>query len=233
MVLFTNGTEPDTACIFVTQRLADVPIIYEDNSLIIVDKPAGLLSQPGKTISDSVVTRIEDAYKGVCTPTLVHRLDMDTSGLLILVKNREAHRHLQQQFEHRKIGKRYRAVLESPVEGLGGRIHLPLRLDIDNRPSQIVCYPLGKSATTVWHKDTASKGNAIVLYPLTGRSHQLRVHLADPDGLGVPIKGDRLYGSADHSFPGNRMLLHSDLIAFDHPESGKRLTIRCPAPFLP
>jgi tRNA pseudouridine32 synthase/23S rRNA pseudouridine746 synthase len=191
-----------------------------------------LLSQPGKLISDSVVSRIEFAYKGVCDPTLVHRLDMDTSGLLILAKDRSSHRNLQQQFEHRKIGKRYRAVLENSVEGLGGRIHLPLRLDIDNRPSQIVCYQFGKPSTTVWHKDPAALGNSLVLYPLTGRSHQLRVHLADPDGLGVSIKGDRLYGDASHVEPESRMLLHADFIAFDHPVTGERLSIHCPAPFL-
>lgn len=209
-----------------------IPIVYEDDSVIIVNKPPGVLSQPGKTISDSVVSRIELAYKGVCTPTLVHRLDMDTSGLLMLAKNRLVHRNLQQQFEHRKIGKRYRAVLENAIEGLGGRIHLPLRLDVDNRPSQIVCYQFGKSSTTVWHKDPAAPDNTVVLYPLTGRSHQLRVHLADPDGLGVPIKGDRLYGNANHDEPRSRMLLHADYIAFYHPASGERVSVHCPAPFL-
>lgn len=211
---------------------AEVPIVYEDVSVIIVNKPAGLLSQPGKTVADSVVSRIALAYQGICTPTLVHRLDMDTSGLLILAKDRSTHRVLQQQFEHRKIGKRYRAVLSSTIEGLGGRIHLPLRLDIDNRPSQIVCYQFGKSSTTVWHKDPAAPNNGVVLYPLTGRSHQLRVHLADPGGLGVPIKGDRLYGGASHAEPDSRMLLHADFIAFDHPVTGKRVSIHSPAPFL-
>jgi tRNA pseudouridine32 synthase/23S rRNA pseudouridine746 synthase len=216
----------------VTKHESNVPIVFEDDSVIVVNKPAGLLSQPGKTIHDSVVSRIELAYKGICHPTLVHRLDMDTSGLLILAKNRLTHRNLQQQFEHRKISKRYRAVLDRPVEGLGGRIHLPLRLDIENRPSQIVCYQHGKPSTTVWHQDGESSGNSIVLYPLTGRSHQLRVHMADPDGLDVPIKGDRLYGGAIHVEPGNRMLLHADFIAFDHPMSGERVPIHCAAPFL-
>jgi len=216
----------------VTLSSTDVPIVFEDEVLIIVNKPAGLLSQPGKTISDSVASRIEFAYQGICTPILVHRLDMDTSGLLMLAKDRSTHRNLQQQFEHRKIGKRYRAVLEKPVEGLGGRIHLPLRLDVDNRPSQIVCYQQGKASTTVWHNDPETPGNSVVLYPLTGRSHQLRVHLADPDGLGIPIKGDRLYGEASHSAAGRRMLLHADFLAFDHPASGVRVAIHCPAPFL-
>lgn len=209
-----------------------IPIVYEDDSLILVNKPAGLLSQPGITLRDSVVSRIELAYKGICKPTLVHRLDMDTSGLMLLAKNRTAHRNLQQQFEHRKVSKRYRAVLEDQVDGQGGRIHLPLRLDIDDRPRQIVCYDFGKASTTVWHKDVNAQGNSVVLYPLTGRSHQLRVHLADPKGLGVPIKGDRLYGGASHAEPGSRLLLHADFIAFDHPRTGGRVSFSCPVPFL-
>ncbi|MFT4728558.1 MAG: tRNA pseudouridine32 synthase/23S rRNA pseudouridine746 synthase [Granulosicoccus sp.] len=232
MVFSVNGPQSDPARLNVTTPQTEVPIVYEDDSMIIVNKPAGLLSQPGKTIVDSVVSRIEIAYKGVCNPTLVHRLDMDTSGLLMLAKNRLAHRNLQQQFEHRKIGKRYRAVLEHSIEGVGGRIHLPLRLDIDNRPSQIVCYQFGKSSTTVWHKDPEAQGNSVVLYPLTGRSHQLRVHLADPEGLGVAIKGDRLYGGASDAEPWSRMLLHADFIAFDHPVTGERVSIYSPAPFL-
>lgn len=215
-----------------TVPLFSVPIVFEDESVIIVNKPAGLLSQPGKSISDSVVSRLEKHFENVCTPTLVHRLDMDTSGLLLLAKDKVAHRHLQQQFEHRKIGKRYRAILQRRVQGLGGRIHLPLRLDIDNRPSQIVCYQLGKPSTTLWHRDPESEGNGVLLYPLTGRSHQLRVHLSDPDGLGIPIKGDRLYGGASHAVPGSRMLLHADYLAFDHPVCGKRVSVHSKAPFI-
>lgn len=215
-----------------TMAELDLRIVFDDDSIIIVNKPAGLLSQPGKTVFDSVSSRIEQAYAGKCVPTLVHRLDMDTSGLLMLAKNKTTHRILQQQFEHRKVGKRYRAVLEEPVRGLGGRIHLPLRLDIDNRPRQLVCHQFGKPSTTVWHRDSVSQLNGVVLYPLTGRSHQLRVHLADPEGLGVPIKGDRLYGLACHSEPGVRMLLHADFLSFDHPVSGERVSFHSPAPFL-
>jgi len=216
----------------VTTQHADIPIVYEDASMLIVNKPAGMLSQPGKTITDSVSHRIEMDYKGVCLPTLVHRLDMDTSGLLILAKDKLTHRIMQQQFERRKISKRYRAVLENAADGLGGRIYLPLRLDIDNRPRQIVCYQFGKLSTTVWHKDPTSQDNGVVLYPLTGRSHQLRVHMADPHGLGTPIKGDRLYGNSHHAEPGSRMLLHADYIAFDHPVTGVRTPVYCPAPFI-
>lgn len=209
-----------------------VPVVFEDDSLIIVNKPAGLLSQPGKHIRDSVSVRVAEAIDSETEPVLVHRLDMDTSGLLMLAKNRDTHRLLQQQFEKREIGKRYRAELIAAPDGLGGRIHVPLRLDIDNRPTQIVCYEHGKKATTVWHRDTGAGINSIVLYPLTGRSHQLRVHLADPAGLGIPIKGDKLYGKVSHDQPTDRMMLHADLLSFNHPLTGKRCSVVCPAPFV-
>jgi len=147
--------------------------------------------------------------------------------LMLLAKNRATHRILQQQFEKRQVGKRYRARLERQPEGLGGRINVPLRLDIDNRPHQIVCFEHGKGAITAWHKASQAT-NDVVLYPLTGRSHQLRVHLADPAGLGIPIRGDRLYGSSD---TGERLMLHADFLSFYHPEDGSRVRYSCPAPF--
>lgn len=213
-------------------RIPGVPVVFEDDSLIIVNKPAGLLSQPGKHINDSVSVRVAEAINSELEPVLVHRLDMDTSGLLMLAKNRDAHRTLQQQFEKREIGKRYRAVLTGVPEGVGGRIHVPIRLDIDNRPTQIVCYEHGKKATTVWHRDPGAGANSLVLYPLTGRSHQLRVHLADPAGLGIPIKGDRLYGKASHDRSTDRMMLHADFLSFNHPSTGIRCSVECPAPFV-
>lgn len=212
-------------------NIQGVPVVFEDEVLLVVNKPAGLLSQPGKTIHDSVSSRAEAASVGLYDPVLVHRLDMDTSGLMILAKSRDAHRIMQQQFEKRLIGKRYRAVLCKAPEGLGGRIHAPLRLDIDNRPTQIVCYLQGKNATTVWHRDPTGAENSVVLYPLTGRSHQLRVHMADPAGLGVPIKGDRLYGEGKLQSNSDRMMLHADFISFDHPVTGLRCSLSCSAPF--
>lgn len=206
-------------------------MVFEDDSVIIVNKPPGLLSQPGKYLNDSVSVRVAEAINSEAEPVLVHRLDMDTSGLLMLAKNKVAHRTLQQQFEKRVIGKRYRAVLTEAPVGLGGRIDLPIRLDIDNRPTQIVCYEHGKKSTTVWHRDPAKGANSIVLYPITGRSHQLRVHLADPAGLGVPIRGDRLYGKASHDRSSDRMMLHADFLSFNHPITGIRCSVECPAQF--
>ena len=201
-------------------------VVFEDDTLLIVDKPSGLLSQPGRTEPDSVLTRAQKARPEASGPMLVHRLDMDTSGLLILAKTRSAHRTLQQQFEHRQVSKRYRAILSREPQGMGGRIHLPLRLDIDNRPRQIVCASHGKPSTTIWRRDTVNNSRGVLLYPLTGRTHQLRVHMAHVQGLGIPIEGDRLYGKQSP-----RLLLHSDYLAFDHPNSGVRQFITSPAPF--
>jgi len=211
----------------VTLHIDGVSIVHEDNSFLVVNKPSGMLSQPGKHIHDSVEARVRLSLAVPTEPILVHRLDMDTSGLMLLAKNRATHRILQQQFEKRQVGKRYRARLERRPKGLGGRINVPLRLDIDNRPHQIVCFEHGKSAITAWHK-APKAANDVVLYPLTGRSHQLRVHLADPAGLGIPIRGDRLYGS---SGTGERLMLHADFLSFYHPEDGSRVRYSCPAPF--
>ncbi len=220
-----------------------LPVVFEDESLLVVDKPSGMLSQPGRVVSDSVLTRVLQARPQATGSVLVHRLDMDTSGLLLLAKNRTAHRILQQQFEHRRIGKRYLARLSGVPAGMGGRIHLPLRVDIDDRPRQIVCEEHGKVATTIWHRCRVRSPDFVWLYPLTGRSHQLRVHMAHPRGLGIAIEGDRLYQwhydrldgrSQSHLDAETRetlrpdlpevggLMLHAQLLAFDHPVTGVR-----------
>ena len=208
-----------------------ISIIHEDNSVLVVDKPPGMLSQPGRTVNDSVLTRVLEARPDATGSVLVHRLDMDTSGLLVLAKNKSAHRHLQQQFEHRKVGKRYIAKTQAKLLPLsvGGRIHLPLRLNIDDRPHQIVCNKHGKPATTLWHRASSDTTGLLWLYPLTGRTHQLRVHLAHEAGLGAPIMGDRLYGTGVVS---GRLMLHAQYLAFDHPDCGVRQSFESPAPFV-
>lgn len=207
-------------------------VIFEDASVLLVDKPAGLLSQPGKVENDSVLTRAMCHRKDLHGPVLVHRLDMDTSGILLLAKSRQAHRQLQQQFEHRLVRKRYRAVLDRPVDGLGGRVSLPLRLDIEDRPRQIVCPLYGKSSATLWHKDAMGDGRVLVLYPLTGRTHQLRVHMADPQGLGSAIVGDRLYGHNSNQAATSRLMLHAEYLSFAHPDTGQYVSVECKAPFV-
>jgi len=209
-----------------------IPVVFEDEQIIVVNKPAGMLSQPGRAEPDSVSSRVKLACVEATGPMLVHRLDMDTSGLLILAKNRNAHRHLQQQFEQRRIGKRYQALLTTVPSGLGGCIQLPLRLDSDNRPTQIVCNEHGKAAMTLWRRNLACSARAVTLYPVTGRTHQLRVHLAHPQGLGIAIEGDRLYSEAEHRVKEDRMMLHAESIVFDHPVSGIRYSLQSLAPFL-
>lgn len=204
---------------------------YNDEYLLVVNKPTGVLSQPGKTVDGSMATRVRDAFPQATGPMLVHRLDMDTSGLMVFAKTREVHKALQQQFEHRKITKRYSAVLSDTPIGLGGRVLLPLRLDIDNRPVQVVCFKHGKLASTLWRcvPDEAmggSLGTRVVFTPFTGRTHQLRVHAAHPLGLNSPIIGDRLYGKE-----AERLMLHADYLGFTHPVTGKSVQITCGAPF--
>lgn len=209
--------------------MSSLSIVFEDEHILVVNKPAGVLSQPGKTVDGSIATLAKEAYPQATGPMLVHRLDMDTSGLMVLAKAKSGHRHLQQQFEHRKVSKVYVAILcRSPI-GQGGRIQLPLRLDIDNRPSQIVCYEYGKRADTLWYQTDSSinaNGVRVIFKPITGRTHQLRVHAAHKNGLNAAIVGDRLYG-----IEGERLMLHAQALSFNHPDSQERVAFYAPADF--
>ena len=210
----------------------ELDIVFEDNNLLVVNKPAGVLSQPGKTLDGSIATQVRKAYPKATGSMLVHRLDMETSGLMILAKDKTSHRHLQQQFERRLTRKRYVALLAGQLSGIGGRITLPLRVDIENRPTQIVCQQHGKSAETLWYKadidayKESTNETRVFFHPVTGRSHQLRVHAASSQGLGVGIVGDRLYGRA-----GDRMYLHADQLGFWHPVTERLIQLTCNAPF--
>lgn len=191
-------------------------VLYEDDALLVVDKPAGVLSVPGKHVSDSMAQRLAGAR-------LVHRLDQDTSGVLVAAKSDAAYHALQRQFAARTVEKRYVAILERAPTEDAGTITLPLRVDPSDRPRQVVDHEHGKHALTEWRLlDRAAK--RIAFQPLTGRTHQLRVHAAA--GLCAPIKGDRLYGSM-----GERLLLHAERIAFDHPLTGARVEFVSDAPF--
>lgn len=202
-------------------------VIYEDEEVLAVDKPSGLLSQPGKTVNDSVVTRVREARPMARGSLLVHRLDMDTSGVLLLAKSSRGHAALQQQFERREVRKRYRAVIVNEPDGAGGLIDLPLRLDVDRRPYQIVCHTSGRRARTAWKRVGAHPlGTEILFFPLTGRTHQLRVHAADSQGLGAAVRGDRLYGEE-----AERLFLHAERLLVTHPASGQPLEIQAPCPF--
>ena len=158
---------------------------------------------------------------------MVHRLDMSTSGILLIAKSTEVYQNLQQQFITRKISKRYIAVLDGTLTDDSGSIDLPLRVDLDDRPRQLVCYDFGKPATTKWKVISRDhETTRIYFYPLTGRTHQLRIHAAHHMGLNMPIKGDDLYGKRE-----KRLYLHADQLTFIHPVTKKEITVNCPAEF--
>lgn len=201
-------------------------VVFEDRWLVVVDKPCGLLSVPGRSglLGDSVVTRLRERYPGA---SVVHRLDLDTSGLLIAAKDPASHALLQRAFARREVDKRYAAWLDGPVARDSGTVELALRVDLDDRPRQIHDPVHGKPAITEWRvvERTASR-TRVELIPHTGRTHQLRVHAAHPLGIAAPIVGDRLYGRA-----AERLALHAEHLAFLHPHTQRRIELGAPAPF--
>jgi len=201
-----------------------IETVYEDEALAVINKPSGLLSVPGRAEYYSVATIAKERWPGA---TPVHRLDMGTSGLMIIAKNMEAFHHLQDQFVRRTVKKRYIALVEGIVKEPEGRITLPLLCDPINRPRQVVDYRRGKSAVTEYEVlETLGDKTLVALYPHTGRTHQLRMHCAHPDGLGCPIVGDELYGRK-----ADRLCLHCDQIEFAHPVTGERMSFNLPNPF--
>ena len=205
----------------------DLAIVWEDEHIVIINKPHEFLSVPGKQIEDSVLTRLQALYPEAPELMVVHRLDMSTSGLLIAAKTMDIYKELQRQFAEREVKKRYIALLEGIITENAGWIDLPLRVDLDDRPRQVVCYEHGKPAQTRWkvieRKDGRTK---VYFFPVTGRTHQLRVHAAHSLGLQHPIVGDDLYGQ--HS---TRLHLHAERIEFKHPVSGKMIAVEVPAEF--
>lgn len=201
----------------VTHQSLQLETVYEDEYLAVVNKPSGMLSVPGKKNKESVMTIVEDRYPDATGPMMVHRLDRATSGLLLIAKDKDTHEHLQRQFLTKDIQKRYVALLERELENDQGEINLPLRVDLDDRPRQLVCFEHGKPALTRYEVIERKNGKTRVhFYPITGRTHQLRVHAAHHDGLNASIIGDELYGQIS-----NRLHLHAERIQFIHPHSGK------------
>lgn len=198
-----------------------IETVYEDDYILVVNKPFGLLSVPGKEIEDSVLSRMRIKYPEATGPLLVHRLDMDTSGLLLIAKSLKIHKLLQGQFLKRKVRKRYVAILAGKCEQKEGTVELPLRLDIEDRPNQMVCFEHGKNALTRFEVVEVKNGKTrIHFFPKTGRTHQLRVHAAHPLGLNCPIVGDILYGRES-----DRMYLHAEILEFEHPVSKKQMKV--------
>jgi tRNA pseudouridine32 synthase/23S rRNA pseudouridine746 synthase len=204
-------------------------LVFEDDWLVVVDKPCELLSVPGRTpdLADSVLTRLRKRYPLATGSLVVHRLDLQTSGLLVAAKDAVTHARLQQQFAGRLVDKRYTAWLDGEPARDRGIVELPLRVDLDDRPRQIVDPVHGKPARTEWYVIERRPGRTrVALLPRTGRTHQLRVHAAHPAGLGAPIVGDPLYGRPDR-----RLLLHAEQLRFVHPHGGHLVIVNSPAPF--
>lgn len=201
-------------------------VLHEDAEIIIVDKPAGLLSVPGKGehLSDCLIARVQSAFP---TALLVHRLDRDTSGVMVFANSRPAQRHLGLQFEKRHTKKTYIARVAGEVIEKSGTIDLPLIVDWPNRPLQHVNFETGKQAITDWVRVRVEDGTSRMrLTPQTGRSHQLRVHM---QSLGHPILGDPFYSHDFEDFP--RMMLHAEKLRLRHPQGGKGIEFRAKCPF--
>jgi len=202
-------------------------VVHEDHELLVVEKPAGLLSVPGKEpeLADCLLARVQDAFP---TALLVHRLDRDTSGVMVFGLSPHAQRHLGLQFEKRQVKKTYVARVWGQLEPKTGIVDLPLTVDWPNRPLQKVCAETGRAAETAWRVQNRKENESRVrLFPKTGRSHQLRVHMLS---LGHPILGDPLYATGDAlAFP--RLMLHSEELRLRHPYGGVGMNFRAKAPF--
>lgn len=208
-------------------RCDKIEILFEDEWLLIVNKPAGMLSVPGKTSSDSLQNKIQRLYPDCESPLIVHRLDMATSGLIIFAKTKSIHKLMQDMFKCRKITKRYIAILDGIIKPDSGKINLPLILNPQERPLQCVNHTCGKTAITRFEVlSRKNKKTRIAFYPETGRTHQLRVHSAHYEGLNTPIVGDSLYGT--HS---DRLYLHAESLHFTHPVTGEIIHITSQCPF--
>ncbi|RUA28082.1 MAG: RNA pseudouridine synthase, partial [Bacteroidetes bacterium] len=204
-----------------------IETLYEDEQIAVIVKPAGLLSIPSKEIKDSVLTRMQKKYPKASGPILAHRLDKLTSGIMLISKDLESHKYLQQQFMDKSIKKRYCAVLEGKLTQSEGEVNLPLAVDEDNRPMQKVDFESGRKALTIWRLVNQNEEKSMVTFiPVTGRTHQLRVHAAHPQGLDSPIVGDTLYGEK-----AERLMLHAEFIQFKHPKSQEVLIFENKAPF--
>jgi len=203
-------------------------VIYADNDVLVLNKPSGLLTVPGKAAehADCLQTRAQKQHPDA---RIVHRLDMDTSGVVIMAMHADAHRHLGLQFERRHTAKTYIADVFGQIKEDQGEIDLPLRCDWPNRPKQMVDHNEGRKALTKWRVLDRDKNNTRVeLTPITGRSHQLRVHLLE---IGHPILGDRFYATGEALAASQRLRLHAQSLTVHHPTGGERVTFKAPLPF--
>ncbi|WPQ66421.1 pseudouridine synthase [Chitinophaga sancti] len=208
----------DNPLLHIKEDSHPLEIVFEDDSFVVVNKPSGLRSVPGVSIGDSVYSRLKQRLLDT-EPLIIHRLDMDTSGLLVVAKTQAAHKHIQRQFLQRTVSKRYTALISKVLDQSGGMIDLPLGPDLLNRPRQLVCFETGKKSVTKWEVVKRFPDMTKVnFWPLTGRTHQLRMHSAHASGLNAPIVGDDLYGTASE-----RMYLHAAEIEFIHPATREKV----------
>jgi tRNA pseudouridine32 synthase/23S rRNA pseudouridine746 synthase len=223
-----QGLQVDDNPLLINPALGkELAIVYQDADMLVVNKPAEFLSVPGRNIEDSVYSRIKSQFPQASGPIIVHRLDMSTSGLLIIALNKVAHKALQKQFIERTIEKRYVALVNGNIVAESGSIDLPLTLDFDDKPRQMVCYQHGKHALTTWRVlERKNNTTRLHLFPKTGRTHQLRVHCAHKMGLNMPIVGDDHYG-----LKANRLHLHAEYLSFCHPINETKLEFEVAADF--
>jgi tRNA pseudouridine32 synthase/23S rRNA pseudouridine746 synthase len=201
-------------------------IIFQDNAVLVLNKPSGLLSVPGKEHTDSLQNRAQKVFP---TATVVHRLDMSTSGLMVMALNKSAHRHISKQFELRETAKIYQAIVFDKVKQDAGKIDLPLICDWPNRPKQMVDHKHGKKALTHWRVlERNNHSTRVELKPITGRSHQLRVHMLS---IQHPIIGDSLYAHNQALGMADRLNLHAMYLSFRHPVTEKTLHFESQVPF--
>tara|TARA_R110000868_G_scaffold58183_10_gene179871 strand:+ start:7224 stop:7907 length:684 start_codon:yes stop_codon:yes gene_type:complete len=205
-----------------------LPVIHVDDHILVLDKPAGLLTVAGNTpaLADCLEARVLAEYPGA---TMIHRLDMDTSGLIVLALNARAHAHIGKQFEKRLTRKSYMALVWGQMAQASGRVDQPMKSDWPNRPKQQVDPVDGRPAITDWLVlETGKDRTRVQLAPLTGRTHQLRVHMAF---LGHPVLGDNLYAPEDALAASERLCLHAETLEFRHPVGGEPVRFHSPAPF--
>ena len=209
----------------------DIVVIHNTDTYAVVDKPYNMLSVPGRGLhlADCAAARVQRRFPDATGPLTVHRLDMETSGLLVFALDPDTHRALSRQFQLRQVDKRYVAVVQGTPRADEGEIDLPVRFDPPNRPHHVVDPLQGKPASTRWRiLERQSDRTRVEFVPLTGRTHQLRLHAAHPEGLGCPILGDSLYGDLTVS---SRLLLHATWMEFTDPATGDRVSFASEAPF--
>lgn len=208
-----------------------LPIAFASERMVVIDKPSGMLSVPGRAegLEDCVRARVEQMFPSATGPLTVHRLDLETSGLIVLALDADSHRELSRQFERRLVSKRYHALLQGDLPTDRGSIDLPIAKDWPNRPLQKICFETGKPSVTRYRVLTRFGDRTRVEFePVTGRSHQLRIHAAHDLGLASPIVGDPLYGDVSS---GPRLMLHATRIELIDPSSDRRITVESEAPF--